>query len=155
MILQFTVKQLGKRKPYLAKKEMEFPFEENRKYTLEEILKTIVIKQVEEFNAEREEKNLFNFLGEQGIMPSQKDQSLSEETIEAKLTEGKVKFNDIYNTKLANEEKAIETVLYGFKDGIIVVFHNQAQIEKLEEEIELKEKDEFVFVRLTFLAGGW
>ncbi|WP_196890410.1 hypothetical protein [Aureivirga marina] len=155
MTLLFTVKQLGKKRPYIAKKEMEFPFEENTKYTLEEILKTIVLQQVGEFNAEREEKTLFNFLGEQGILPTQKEQTLSEETIEAKLSEGKVKFNDIYNTKLADEDKAIETVMYAFKDGIIAVFHNQIQIESLDEIIELKEKDEFAFVRLTFLAGGW
>jgi len=140
MNLQFSIKQLGRKRPVLHAKSIEVNLIKEETYTLEEILKAIVIQQVEEFNQKREEKNLFAYF--------QKD------TLEQATSTGKVDFGAIYNNQKADVKKATETVLLAFEDGLIAVFADDTQIEKLDASIKLDNKTIFTFVRLTFLAGS-
>ena len=58
-----------------------------------------------------------------------------------------------YNEQKQDLEKAIENALQSYEDGIYRVFVNDEEMGEIESEIELKEKDELTFVRLTMLAG--
>lgn len=141
MQIQISLKQLGKKRPVLAAKSIEVNLVENQSYTLQTILQEIVTQQVSEFNQKRESKNLFTYF--------------KEDTIQQQAnTTGKVDFGVIYNEEKADLSKAIDTVLLAFEDGLIAVFVDDEQVEKLDTEIQLQETSLFTFVRLTFLAGS-
>lgn len=155
MKLLFTVKQLGKRKALLTKKAFEFPLAPNQNYSLLEVLEAIIIQQVNAFNEKREAQLLAHLLEDSQISTSEEQTKLlDEEALEAQANSGKLSFGDIENTKLADKQKAIVTMQEAFADGLIGIFHNGEQLEKANQNIYLKEEDEFIFVRLTFLAGS-
>ncbi len=141
MKLLFSVKQLGKKRPFIDAKSIEI--NENIQ-TLKDLLTQVVIEQVQEFNQKiidnSKEKNLFQYF--------------QEHELEHEATLGKVRFGAIYNDKQANQEKAVETVLLAFFDGLIAVFVDDNQIETLDTTLTLQENSRITFVRLTFLAGG-
>lgn len=140
MLIQFSIKQLGKKRPFIERKSIEIVGEYHTLYSLQELLTQIVSQQVTEFNQKRSEKSLFTFF--------------QENELQAEAQTGRVRFGEIYNDTQANLEKAIETVLLAFEDGLMAVFVNDDQIEKLNQEISLDENSVFTFVRLTFLAGS-
>ncbi len=143
MKARFSVKQLGKKRPFIDAKEIEIDINQNEEYQLKDLLTQVVIQQVTEFNQKIDDhannKSLFTFF--------------QENEIENEAQTGRVRFGDIFNNKKANPEKAIETVLWAFFDGLIAVFIDDVQIEKLENPIMLKENSLITFVRLTFLVG--
>lgn len=141
MNLQISIKQLGKKRPILSNKSIEVNLIANQTYTLQMILQEIVTQQVSEFNQKREGKNLFTYFKENTVQQQAK-------------TTGKVNFGAIYNENKVDLTKAIDTVLLAFEDGLIAVFVDDEQIEKLNIEIQVKEASIFTFVRLTFLAGS-
>ncbi|MBC7645993.1 MAG: hypothetical protein H7095_02615 [Pseudopedobacter sp.] len=51
-------------------------------------------------------------------------------------------------------ERALEVALQAFEDGLYFVFVDDAQIEKLEQTLELREDSQILFLRLTALVGG-
>jgi len=131
-----NVKSIGKRKPALAKEPYELP--ENIK-TLKDLVTTIVTQEVQKYNERGVDEMLIPFLTDAEIA----DQS----------TVGKVGFGRLYSDKKANLEKAIETALEGFDDGLFKVVINEAEVEDLATQINLQENDVLTFIRLTFLAG--
>lgn len=139
MKIYFSVKRLGKKRPFIDRKTIEIEGSYHESYALQTILSQIVTQQVAEFNQRREEKSLFTFL--------------QEDAIAEEASTGKVKFGAIYNEEKAQLDKAIETVLLAFEDGLIAVFVNDDQIEDLSQLISVDENTVFTFVRLTFLAG--
>ncbi len=143
MKLLFSVKQLGKRRPFIQQKSIDIDLYDTETYLLKDLLTQIVTQQVAEFNQKIEDtkdgKNLFTFF--------------EEHEIQEEAHTGKVRFGAIYNDKKANLDKAIETVLLAFFDGLIAVFIDETQIEKLETPITIKENSLITFVRLTFLVG--
>jgi hypothetical protein len=68
---------------------------------------------------------------------------------------GKIAFGYIYNDKEPDTEKAIDTALLAYEDGIVRLFINGVEAEYKEEgtPISLSEGDEVTFVRLAMLAG--
>ena len=67
---------------------------------------------------------------------------------------GKISFNEDYNTKKQDLNKAIENALLSYQDGIYCIFLNEERLtDSLKQEICLKDKDSLTFVRLTMLAG--
>lgn len=115
----------------------QFPYEINdHNHTLKDLLFDIVEREVEQYNA-------------------QKDQSfvlLSEEELEEMKDQGKIAFGG-EKEKKADVKKAQETVLENYQDGMIKVLLNDREIQDPDEEIEIKEGDVLTFIRLTFLAG--
>jgi hypothetical protein len=141
MQIRFTVKQLAKKKPFINALSLEIAGNYHTSYTLSELLTSIVTQQVEVFNQQRNEKSLFTFF--------------QENELEKEAETGKVRFGAIYNETHANLDKAIETVLLAFYDGLIAVFIDDTQIEKLEDLVVIDENTSFTFVRLTFLVGSF
>lgn len=139
MQIHFTIKRLGKRRPFIERQAIDIEGDYEQPYALQTILSQIVTQQVTAFNQRRQEKSLFTFL---------KEDAIAEEA-----QTGKVKFGAIYNADEAQLDKAIETVRLAFEDGLIAVFANDDQMEDLSEMITVTPDTIFTFVRLTFLAG--
>ena len=112
MQIRFSVKQLTKKRPFINAQPLEIAGEYGTHYDLKEFLTAIVTQQVGVFNQKIDDninqKNLFTFFEE------------TELTQEAET--GKIRFGAIYNDKKADLDKAIETVLLAFYDGLIVIF---------------------------------
>lgn len=140
MLLKFSVKQLGKKRPFIDAKSIEIEGQYNEPCLLKELLERIVRQQVVEFNEKRAEKSLFTFF--------------QETEIAQEVETGKVRFKSIYNDTQADVSKAIETVWLAYQDGLIAVFIDDNQIEKLDNTVVLQESSLITFVRLTFLAGS-
>jgi hypothetical protein len=138
--IYFSVKQLSKKRAFIQKLPIEIEGQYGEPCLLKELLERIVRQQVTEFNQKRAEKTLFSFF--------------QETEIAQEAETGKVRFGAIYNENQADLEKAIETVLFAFKDGLIAVFIDEVQIEKLEQEIVLQQNTIITFIRLTFLVGS-
>ena len=90
-------------------------------------------------------------LSKSGAVPD----PISEENIKSMAEIGKIAFGYIYNDKEPDVEKAVDTALLAFKDGMVRLFINGVEAEYKEEgtPISLSEGEEVTFVRLAMLAG--
>jgi len=107
--------------------------------SLRQLIEAVVRQEVEKYNSRGVENMLIPFLSETEIS----DQS----------TVGKVDFGRLYSDKKANPEKAIETAIQGFEDGLFRVLINDAEAVELDARMAINENDILTFIRLTFLAG--
>ena len=78
---------------------------------------------------------------------------LSKEQIEDMSQIGKIAFGIVYGEKKPDVQKAIETAVQGFEDGLFRVFLGDRELENLDEKVEFAEGNEITFIRLTMLAG--
>lgn len=78
---------------------------------------------------------------------------LSEKKIEDMSQIGKIAFGIVYGEKKPDVQKAIETAVQGFGDGLFRVFLGDRELENLDEKVEFAEGNEITFIRLTMLAG--
>ena len=62
-------------------------------------------------------------------------------------------FGRIYSDKKADPDKAAETALQGFEDGLYRVVLNDMEATDMDKPLDIKENDVLTFIRLTFLAG--
>ena len=134
----FTIKSLGKKRPFLNKIGIDLDIEFDT--TLRFLLKELVLQQVNEFNERKNSSTLIQFM--------------NESSIKEKAKAGNVKFNEQYNITKADEVKAIETVLLAFEDGLIAFFLNDNQLENLDTPIQLNDDDNISIIRLSFLSGA-
>ncbi|MDR3110615.1 MAG: hypothetical protein LBU65_13175 [Planctomycetaceae bacterium] len=130
------VKQVGKRKPIVENQPLEMT---GTVRSLRELLTEIVRQRVEAFNERTEAGNWTKYL--------------TDFDIEATAESGKVGFDAKYNGKVQNAEKAIDTALVAFGDGLFRVFLGGNEIESLDTPLTLKNGDVLTFIRLTMLAG--
>ncbi|RPD96702.1 hypothetical protein EGM88_10100 [Aureibaculum marinum] len=135
---KFTInlKRLGKKKIYKTEVDIE-----QQPKNLKMLLTACVKQQVNTFNKKRESIILLNFL--------------SPSAIQEQSETGKIGFGDIDNKNLADIDKSIENVLIGFENGLFLVFINNNEITSLNQEINLKPKDEISIIRMTFLTGTY
>jgi hypothetical protein len=131
-----NVKSIGKRKPVFEKIPYKLPDDIN---TLRALIEAIVSIEVACYNKKPIDAKILPFL--------------TNEEIEDEKTVGKISFGTIYNKKKANLEKAIETALEGYSDGLFKVLINECEVDDLDTEISLTESDVLTFIKLTFLAG--
>lgn len=136
MTILVNVKKLGKRKSSVE--TTPFNLENNPKTAKDLIIETVKTC-VKEYNKRKENVDVLSYL--------------TKEEIEDKTEAGKVGFGVNYGEKKADLEKAIDNALVSFEDGIYRIFKGKSEITKLDEKIEVKENDEFTFVRMTMLAG--
>lgn len=136
MKVYIYVKAVGKRRPILEKVPYEIP---NTVSTLKDLLTELVRIEVERYNEKGADVQLIPYL--------------TQEETEAQAQNGKVGFGCIYSEKKADFQKALENALQCQKDGLVRVFQNEEEIERLENVITINEGDSFTLIRLTFLAG--
>lgn len=77
---------------------------------------------------------------------------MTEEKIRQYAKLGKVTF-ELYNDQQVSFNKAIETMLQDFEDGLFRVYIQQEQYTSLDQIIPIKEPIEVVFIRLMMMAG--
>lgn len=139
MNISVSIKELGKRKPSVARQKLEVP-DLSSPCSLEEFLKALVAQQVKAFNERVTQPEIVSFL-----LPEQMQEA---------LLSGKVSFGDNYNSQTAVISTAQENALLAFKDGLFKVFLNEEEIDLLTYKITFRSEDLFTFIRLTFLAGN-
>lgn len=113
------------------------------------------------FSYEREPEDLRELIGETvkicvGDYVDRMDKGeavLSEEQIEDMSQIGKIAFGIVYGEKKPDVQKAVETAIQGFEDGLFRVFLGDRELENLDEKVEFAEGNEITFIRLTMLAG--
>ena len=136
MQVYIKLKTIGKRRPALDDVPYTLP---DGITTLRQLIETIVRLEVEKFNSRGIENKLIPFLTEAEIT----DQS----------TVGKVSFGRLYRDKQADPEKAAETALQGFEDGLFRVLAGSEEAKELDAPLPIHENETLTFIRLTFLAG--
>lgn len=136
MRIYVQVKAVGKRRPVLERVPYEIPDDIS---TLRDFLTEIVKTEVEQYNGKGTDVQVIPFL--------------TKEEMEGQAETGKVGFGRIYSEKKADPAKAVENALQCYEDGLVRVFQNEEEREKLEESMEIRKGDLFTFVRLTFLTG--
>ncbi|HCL04143.1 MAG TPA: hypothetical protein DHW61_17335 [Lachnoclostridium phytofermentans] len=136
MNIYLKIKSVGKRRPILENTLYTLPDDIT---TLRQLIETVVRQEVEKYNNRGIDNMLVPFLTESEIS----DQS----------TAGKIGFGRIYSDKKADFEKAVETALQGFEDGLFRIIIGDMEATELDEPLTIHENDILTFIRLTFLAG--
>ncbi|MGO4949837.1 hypothetical protein [Paenibacillus sp. DRB1-1] len=137
MKLFVTVKSLGKRKPALARQELELsPAPE----TLRGLITATVALNVQKLREKQESVALIPFL--------------TGEEVQAQGEIGKVGFGSIYNEGVPDIKDAVNTAMQAFEDGLYRVFVCDEETIELDAPLSLKDGHEIVFIRFTMLAGG-
>lgn len=136
MNIYFTVKSIGKRKPFLTKKAYTLT---STPATLRELIQEIVAHHVRLYNQRAEDQPLIAFL--------------TQEEVEARGAEGKVGFGTRYDDRQANEADAIAAALLAWEDGLYRVFIRDEEATELDASIDLKDGDDIAFIKFTMLAG--
>jgi hypothetical protein len=140
MQIIIKAKQAGRKHALIENRVIEIENIDNNP-TLAELLKAVVKQQVEEYNSKTAEKTLLPFL--------------SKDEISNQAGAGKVGFGTIYSENKADLEKAQETALQAFEDGMFAVFADENELQKLDETVGFTDETVFTFIRLTFLAGSY
>lgn len=140
MKIVIRAKQAGRKHALIENKSLEIN-DIGTSPTLENLIKAIVKQQVEAYNNKSIEENLLPFL--------------SKDEIEQNAESGKVGFGSIYNENKADLAKAQETALQAFEDGMFAVFADDEELQKLDDIVQLDDSTVIMFIRLTFLAGGY
>ena len=137
MKIYISIKQAGKRKDYITKKELVLS---KVPPTLRELISEIVQTNAVEYNSKAGEPWIMNYL--------------SSEEIENQVETSKVGFGDRQNNQQADVTKAIITALLAFQDGLYRVFIGDNEVSELDGMLSLKEGDVLTFIRFTMLAGS-
>lgn len=136
MQIFIRIKAVGKKKDVLQLT----PYEINDSIsTLRELLKDIVITEVNKYNNKSTDTVLTSFI--------------SQEEIDNLSLIGKVSFGDVFNDKKAEKSSAINNAIQCFEDGIVRVFFDETELTELDAPLKIEENDVFTFIRLAFLTG--
>ena len=138
MKIYVRVKTLDKKKDILVPTEYVVP---EGIVSLRMLLTAIVEREVDSYNQKETDVQLIPFLTQEQL------------DNQAKRT-GKVSFGRVYSDKKADAPKAVANAIQCWEDGLIRVFQNDVELEKLDDLIDICENDVFTFIRLTFLAGS-
>jgi len=130
------MKSAGKRRPVFDHIPCELP---DTVSTLRELLTALVREEVTAYNQKKMGVKMLPFL--------------SKEEIEEQASVGKVGFGRIYTDRKADFEEATANAIQCYLDGLVRVFQNGDELERLDEKIEIHDGDCFTLIRLTFLAG--
>ena len=130
------LKSVGKRRPVLDNTPYTLP---DGISSLRQLIVAVVRLEVDKFNSRGEDNMLVPFL--------------TETEISKQSTVGKVGFGRLYSDNKADLEKAVETALIGFEDGLLRVMVDDVEATSLDEPLNICENSTLTFIRLTFLAG--
>ncbi len=134
------VKQAGRKHALIENKTIEID-DLGPQPRLEDLLKSVVKQQVEEYNRKPVEKNLLPFL--------------SKDEVKTAAESGKVGFGSIYNENKADVSTAQDVALQAFEDGMFSVFAGDDELRNLNDPVQLDPSTIITFIRLTFLAGSY
>ena len=144
-MVNVCVKVLGLRKPVIKNHPVQIPdkfFTMGKQLTLKDLLTFVVKEEVREFKLRQEENKLIRVLTEREIKEGEKV---------GKIDSGG---KDHEFEQIIDDDRAVETALVAFDDGLYYVFIDKRQIKNPDEQIQLNENSEITFLRLVALAGG-
>ena len=136
MDVYVRLKSVGRRRPALEDVPYTLP---DGISTLRGLIEAVARQEVDKYNNRGLENMLVPFL--------------TEEQIEDRGSAGKVGFGRLYSDKKADAEKAVETALQGYEDGLFRVLVGEKEAAGLDGPLAVCEGDTLTFIRLTFLAG--
>ena len=139
MIIQYSIKQLGKKHPQIEHACLELP-QLSPQSTLTDFIQALVQQQVEAYEL-RQAATLL-----QALTPNQ---------IEEGAQQGKVDVGERFEKRTVAIEAAKTEALQAFEDGLYAVFADDEQLEELDAIVNWEAIDCFTFIRLTFLAGSF
>ena len=128
-----NLKQIGRRKNVVNKKEYEVADNINVVYDL---IREFVSICVRDFNQDK----IIDYLIEQDI--------------EDNAGVGKIGFNDRENKNKQDMKKAIDNAIQSYEDGIYRIFLNDEEVGALSDSINLRQDDIITFIRLNMLSGA-
>ncbi|MCM1497193.1 MAG: hypothetical protein NC124_01880 [Clostridium sp.] len=136
MYVKVTLKQLGKKR----NKFQAVPFElEHSPANVGELIRECVHTCVKEYR----------------VRAAKVEQPMTEAEIEAQKEIGKIAFGIHYNEGKVNEQKAADTALQAYEDGLFRIFRNEEELGEAGQELHLTEADVLTLVRLTMLSGSY
>lgn len=135
MLLYVTVKNQGKRKPVLARRELVL---QETPDNLQELITAIVSSQVKELADKQGRGELISVLTGGGNRKRE--------------FSGKIGFRTVYSDKPAEPEQAVEAAILAFEHGLYKVFLRGEACARLYAPLQLSEGDELVFISFTRLA---
>ncbi len=136
MTINVNIKQLGKKRNKIS--GVPFFLEENPS-TVRELISLSVKSCVSDYNKRAENGG--------NISP------LSESQISDMSEIGKIAFGINYGEKKADYDKAVETALQAYEDGLFRIFIRENEVGSLSDSISLSENDSVTFIKLTMLSG--
>jgi len=145
--LKLQVKSIGQKRPIITKKILlentliGEKLSNGEDVLLRELITEIVKLEVNKFNDKVENESVLKYL--------------TNDEIKDKEGTGKISAKSIQNSNNVNFDEAIETAILGFEDGLYFVFIDDNKIESINNIINLNEGSVLMFLRLTFLAGGY
>ena len=139
-----NIKSIGKKKPALAARPYVLP---DIPATLRDLITSIIKTEVDSHNASS------NLLSDSEKPDNMIFPFLTQVQIEDSSTAGKIGFGHVYSDKKAKPQKAVETALQGYEDGLFRLVINDTEVHELDAPINLKDGDTLTFIKLTFLAG--
>ena len=136
MLVYVSVKQAGKRKEFITKKELELA---KNPASLRELITEVVQITVQEYLEKAVEPALVHYL--------------TLDNIEAQAAIGKVGFGERKNANDPDLTEATNTAILAFEDGLYRIFNGEKELTVLDEPLNLSEGDVLTFLRFTMLAG--
>jgi len=127
MKLSINIKGLS-RKKVIHQEEIEIV---NEISTTKDLIKELVTINVEKFNKKIDDKDILSIMTNEYIAEAARSGKIGDE---------------VHGDKKANLEKALDTAYLAFEDGLYCIFVNDEQTEKLEDNLALKDGDEFIVV---------
>ncbi len=91
--------------------------------------------------------SLYEQRAKQGEMP------LTDDMMQRMREVGKFAFGVHYNENIPDPQKAYQTALQAFEDGVVRIFKGTAELTELDAPLFLAENDILTFVKLTMLSG--
>ena len=136
-------KVVGQNRSVFTDWRIELPPDNERQgdhLKLRDLIRSIVIEEVEAFRLRQEERKLARVM--------------SRQQLEQGASGGKVDPGEHDIQQKVNVDEAIAVALQAFEDGLYFVFVDDVQQTNLDREVFLKTNSRVVFLRLTALAGG-
>ncbi|NHN24578.1 hypothetical protein FIA58_002720 [Flavobacterium jejuense] len=143
MKITLSVKQLGKKQALLQDTIIDLAISSTT-VTLQELIEAIVSNQVTIFKQKSFEWDDLDTIH----LPK-------ENYLPMLIDTGKVGFGALYNHNEIDLEKAKETAILAFQDGLFAVFYGDDEIESLTSLLDLATNKPLLFLRLTFLTGSY
>ena len=138
MKVNVQVKKLGKRMQTVG----SIPYElDTCPATLRELIVCMVEQGVEGYNKR--------------LRSGAQIKALSETEIQDMSQVGKIAFGIPFGEKEANLQKALDTAILAFTDGLYRFFINEQEITELDGPLQLCEGDTIAIIRLVMLTGGF
>ena len=136
-------KAIGQKRPLFTDWHVELPpVDESNggRLKLRDLIRYIVVKEVDAFKSRQEERKLARLMSRQEITQG--------------VERGKVDPGERDLEQSVDKEDAIAVALQAFEDGLYFVFIDEVQQTNLNSEVFLKTNSKVVFLRLTALVGG-